>query len=108
MKCPVCPEIVLCVGNREGIEIDYCPACRGVWLDRNELDKIIERSARLDSNLHHDGDRPRRSDAPVQGPHPSQHPQHFGSSNDSSHGNIRYEEPRRKKKGGWLGDLLDF
>jgi Zn-finger nucleic acid-binding protein len=45
MKCPIClyPELVM--ASREGIEIDYCPECRGVWLDRGELDKIIERSA---------------------------------------------------------------
>jgi uncharacterized protein len=45
MKCPVCRETDLSMTSREGIEIDYCPQCRGVWLDRGELDKIIERSA---------------------------------------------------------------
>ena len=44
MQCPVDGE-VLAISNRESIEIDYCPKCRGVWLDRGELDKIIERSA---------------------------------------------------------------
>ncbi len=43
MLCPVC-EIDLIMSERQGIEIDYCPQCRGVWLDRGELDKIIERS----------------------------------------------------------------
>ncbi|MEM1345251.1 MAG: zf-TFIIB domain-containing protein [Pseudomonadota bacterium] len=45
MKCPVCPGVTLIMTVREGVEIDYCPNCRGVWLDRGELDKIIERSA---------------------------------------------------------------
>jgi ribosomal protein L37AE/L43A len=45
MKCPVCTETNLVMSERQGIEIDYCPQCRGVWLDRGELDKIIERSA---------------------------------------------------------------
>lgn len=45
MKCPVCPSVNLVMSERQGIEIDYCPECRGVWLDRGELDKIIERSA---------------------------------------------------------------
>ena len=45
MQCPACPEVTLAMTHREGIEIDYCPKCRGVWLDRGELDKIIERSA---------------------------------------------------------------
>lgn len=45
MKCPSCKEDnVLSMTERQGIEIDYCPACRGVWLDRGELDKIIEKS----------------------------------------------------------------
>jgi len=45
MKCPICSDSNLVMTDRQGIEIDYCPACRGVWLDRGELDKLIERSA---------------------------------------------------------------
>jgi hypothetical protein len=45
MYCPVCKETRLEMAERQGVEIDYCPDCRGVWLDRGELDKIIERSA---------------------------------------------------------------
>lgn len=44
MNCPVC-NVNLVIADRSGIEIDYCPQCRGVWLDRGELDKIIERSS---------------------------------------------------------------
>lgn len=44
MLCPVC-HVGLAMTDRQGVEIDYCPQCRGVWLDRGELDKIIERSA---------------------------------------------------------------
>jgi uncharacterized protein len=44
MPCPVC-RVSLVMSERQGVEIDYCPQCRGVWLDRGELDKIIERSA---------------------------------------------------------------
>lgn len=43
MKCPRC-GVGLDIAERQGIEIDYCPDCRGVWLDRGELDKIIERT----------------------------------------------------------------
>ena len=45
MSCPVC-RVPLVMSERQGVEIDYCPQCRGVWLDRGELDKIIERNAR--------------------------------------------------------------
>ena len=44
MKCPI-DEETLVMTERNGVEIDYCPKCRGVWLDRGELDKIIERTA---------------------------------------------------------------
>jgi Zn-finger nucleic acid-binding protein len=44
MHCPHCPDTALQMTDRQGIEIDYCPRCRGVWLDRGELDKLIERS----------------------------------------------------------------
>lgn len=45
MPCPTC-RVPLVMSERQGVEIDYCPQCRGVWLDRGELDKIIERSSR--------------------------------------------------------------
>jgi Zn-finger nucleic acid-binding protein len=45
MKCPVCVDVDLSISSREGVEIDFCPQCRGVWLDRGELDKIIDRVA---------------------------------------------------------------
>ena len=45
LVCPSC-RVALVMSERQGIEIDYCPQCRGVWLDRGELDKIIERSAK--------------------------------------------------------------
>ena len=48
MFCPVCKETELKISERQGIEIDYCPQCRGVWLDRGELDKLIERSTRME------------------------------------------------------------
>lgn len=44
MNCPVCKDVKLSISERQGIEIDFCPECRGVWLDRGELDKIIEKS----------------------------------------------------------------
>ena len=44
MKCPVC-DVPLSISSREGVEIDFCPQCRGVWLDRGELDKILDRAA---------------------------------------------------------------
>ena len=63
MKCPVCENVELLLAERERVEIDYCPTCRGVWLDRGELDKVIERydqgsrHERDDENRGRDDDR---------------------------------------------------
>jgi Zn-finger nucleic acid-binding protein len=56
MKCPKC-QTELSISDRQGIEIDFCPQCRGVWLDRGELDKIIERASRYGRD---DDDKDRR------------------------------------------------
>lgn len=66
MKCPVCPDSDLTMTSREGIEIDYCTRCRGVWLDRGELDKIMERSEPASAPMdeyRQDPGYPRRDDA---------------------------------------------
>ena len=54
MKCPVCKDVTLLMSQKNGIEIDYCPECRGIWLDRGELDQIIERANHQDYSNHHD------------------------------------------------------
>ncbi len=59
MKCPVYTEANLVMGERQGIEIDYCPECRSVWLDRGDLDKFIEHAERLADNRPR-GDAPER------------------------------------------------
>ncbi len=43
MKCPVCKDVTLLMSEKKGVEIDYCPECRGIWLDRGELEKLVER-----------------------------------------------------------------
>ena len=59
MKCPV-DDTTLAIADRQGIEIDYCPTCRGVWLDRGELDKLIERENRWVEEQVNERDEPRR------------------------------------------------
>lgn len=46
MKCPVCKDVNLLMSEKKGVEIDYCPECRGIWLDRGELEKLIEKEER--------------------------------------------------------------
>jgi uncharacterized protein len=105
MKCPV-DDTILQMTNREGVEIDYCPTCRGVWLDRGELDKIIEQSVKYFSqpqqNLNSQPTPPIYNSQPVNYPNQNNH----GYNNQSyPHNNQHYP---KKKKESWLGDLFDF
>ena len=88
MPCPVC-KVALTMTDRQGIEIDYCPQCRGVWLDRGELDKIIERSAA--------GEVPPARQAAQQPP-----PQYQQGYQQPHHGRHDY-----KRKKHWLSDIVD-
>lgn len=92
MKCPVC-SVDLVMSERQGIEIDYCPECRGVWLDRGELDKIVERTNLSPKNSY--PDEPRQEY--------SQHEKHKEYARYNSN-----EFQRKRKRGGFLGDLFDF
>jgi Zn-finger nucleic acid-binding protein len=88
MKCPI-DNADLVMAERQGIEIDYCPQCRGVWLDRGELDKIIERSAMED------------------GPRASREGERRRSQDDDD----RYRDDDRrpyKKRKSLLGEIFDF
>ncbi|WP_163269354.1 zf-TFIIB domain-containing protein [Chelativorans alearense] len=89
MQCPI-DGSELVSSERQGIEIDYCPKCRGVWLDRGELDKIIERSA----NEALPGQFEQRSRDRDEGRHHDE--RQYGS-----------QHPRKKKKS-LLGEIFDF
>ncbi|HEY8608593.1 MAG TPA: zf-TFIIB domain-containing protein [Noviherbaspirillum sp.] len=109
MQCPVCSNTQLVMSERQGIEIDYCPQCRGVWLDRGELDKIIERAAPATSapppgfgRQPAQGEPYRAPPQPYQPP-PQQPPQ----QQYPQHGHYRDDYHKRKKKG-FLGELFDF
>lgn len=121
MLCPT-DQAELVMSDRQGIEIDYCPKCRGVWLDRGELDKLIERSHtampqatpfRDDDDRYIPDDRNRRDAGPR-----SQHGGVLGKvgealnrRTDDDDDDRRYDRdgrPRRKKKESFLDDLFDF
>lgn len=95
MKCPVCPETTLVMSERQGIEIDYCPSCRGVWLDRGELDKIIERSAQQESPA------PPPQQQVYQQPPPQQKYGHYVDKDHYKHGH------HYKKKKSLFEELFD-
>jgi|SRR6478609_6804453 Zn-finger nucleic acid-binding protein len=103
MSCPVC-RVPLAMSDRQGIEIDYCPQCRGVWLDRGELDKIIERSAPQAAPA----DRAPRPSEPLhssggQSPWSPGGMTHGGYGHgDQGHGGKPY-----KKRKSWIEDIFD-
>ncbi len=97
MKCPVCDAVNLVMSERQGVEIDYCPQCRGVWLDRGELDKIIERSA-----SHAEPQRPQGHGEGGGGG------RERGHSHGHGHDHHNREHGYKKKKGSLLGELFDF
>lgn len=109
MACPIC-GVGLVMTDRQGIEIDFCPTCRGVWLDRGELDKIIERSlgdAGAQRNYGNEsGGRDRHGSEGHgygghgrSGGHGSSHGSGHGGSHGGSHGERRH--------GSFLGRLFD-
>lgn len=101
LLCPSC-RIDLVMSERQGIEIDYCPKCRGVWLDRGELDKIIERSAIEDSRAT----SPPPSSQPTS---PAQAPSsdYYEGRHGSGHGSRGYGSARGRGHGSFLGRLFD-
>jgi Zn-finger nucleic acid-binding protein len=109
MKCPT-DGSVLVMSERSGVEIDYCPTCRGVWLDRGELDKILERAARESAPSASPGQAAPAAPAygqqgggyapPAQNPYGQQYDPRYGQQGDD-------QGYRRKKKEHWLSDLFD-
>lgn len=91
MNCPVC-NVALTMTERQGVEIDYCPRCRGVWLDRGELDKIIERSATSETYYEDREHHENRGHYEERG--------HY-----KQHDDYKY---KKKKKESFLGELFDF
>ena len=119
MQCPN-DATVLVMSERSGIEIDYCPTCRGVWLDRGELDKIIERDSRDYGQAAPAAQAPAAPTAPAAPPSPPQAPGYsqpsYGQpSYDRAYDSRGYDsrgygdqgQYRKKKKESWLSELFD-
>lgn len=86
MKCPVCVTSDLVMSERQNIEIDYCPTCRGIWLDRGELDKMIDKVVAAEKISN-----------PPAAPSP-----------DNYYKDQQYQkQPYKHHKKHWLNDLFD-
>ncbi|MCA0333300.1 MAG: zf-TFIIB domain-containing protein [Bacteroidetes bacterium] len=101
MKCPNCDETLL-MTHRNNIEIDYCPKCRGVWLDKGELDKMLEAAAQQSDQMpnseHYDSGRDYQRHSSEQY---DRRPEYQRYSSDH-----KYHKPHKRKS--FLGDLFDF
>jgi uncharacterized protein len=102
MQCPV-DGTMLVMADRSGVEIDYCPKCRGVWLDRGELDKIIEKAAPPAPPVAPVSmPDPRRVDPPRYAEEPRRDDYRRRDDDDD------YKYGRKKRREGFLGELFDF
>jgi uncharacterized protein len=87
MNCPTC-NVTLLLAEKQGVEIDYCPQCRGIWLDRGELEKIIEKSNQYET---------------------TRYPEYRSEKHHDDHDDHRHSDDYRyKRKKGFLGELFDF
>ncbi len=119
MRCPN-DEATLVMSERSGIEIDYCPECRGVWLDRGELDKILERS-----HAEVVGSAPAAASYPTAPPEVGRREEHRYDDRDRDRDRYRddrdrsrddrrgydgaaYTKHKKKKKTSFLEDLFEF
>lgn len=112
MKCPVC-AVELKIYERQGIEVDYCPQCRGVWLDRGELDKIIEASVAETPPVAQNAPQsmPQQAPSPIQ--QAPQRPYHHDDDDDDyrygdNRYDSRYDKYGKRKKRGMLGEIFDI
>ena len=95
MKCPKCNSVNLNLMERQGVELDYCPECRGIWLDRGELEKVIERSY-----------------TPVASPVYPEHQGHSGEyrqqyKENRHHDDHDYGHDGQRRKKSWLSEIFD-
>ena len=119
MQCPTCKTVNLNMVFRDDIEIDYCPDCRGVWLDKGELDKLIQKAVANQGpqniNFQHNSTNQNMNQVNHQNSNPQSHESrrydhtnHNSKSYDPKHYDTNYGHHKKKKKEGWFEDLFDF
>ena len=92
MKCPVCKDVTLLMSEKKGVEIDYCPECRGIWLDRGELEKLIEKEE-IYNKEHDEHERESKE-------------YHDDKYDDKYYKNDKY--PHKRKKESFIGEIFDI
>ncbi|BDV43624.1 hypothetical protein GURASL_25470 [Geotalea uraniireducens] len=100
MHCPVC-KVALLMTERFGVEIDYCPQCRGIWLDRGELDKIVAR-------VEPPPTKATAAEWPAPSGHQGHHAGHHDGGRHDNHDSRRHFEAKPHRKRSMLAQLFDF
>ena len=106
MKCPVCKDVTLLMSEKKGVEIDYCPECRGIWLDRGELEKLIEKEETYNRE-HYEYKRESKEyrDNKYDDKYAERNRYH-DDYDDKYYKNEKY--PRRRKKESFMGEIFDI
>lgn len=103
MKCPVCKDVTLLMSEKNGVEIDYCPECRGIWLDRGELDKIIDRARDARDGYRESGRREYRREERRDDRREDRYDERYDER-------ARYDKKSKKKQSplSALGDIMEI
>ena len=106
MKCPVCKDVTLLMSEKKEVEIDYCPECRGIWLDRGELEKLIEKEETYNRE-HYEYKRESKEyrDDRYDDKY-SEKNRYHDDYDDKYYKNEKY--PRRRKKESFMGEIFDI
>lgn len=100
MKCPVCKDVTLLMSEKKGVEIDYCPECRGIWLDRGELEKLIEKEETYNKE-HYEYKHESKEY------HDDRYDNKYSERN-RYHDDYDDKYPRRRKKESFMGEIFDI
>ena len=92
MKCPVCKDVTLLMSEKKGVEIDYCPECRGIWLDRGELEKLIAKEEVYNSEHYEKKNYYKEKE--------------YDDYGDKNHKKSSY--PHKRKKESFMGEIFDI
>ena len=107
MKCPVCKDVTLLMSEKKGVEIDYCPECRGIWLDRGELEKLIEKEVSYNDS-HYERKTSSRDERDYDRDYEKDYDRKY--KKDEYYSDKYYDKkkyPRKKKRESFLEDIFD-
>ena len=99
MKCPVCKDVTLLMSEKKGVEIDYCPECRGIWLDRGELEKLIEKEERYNKEHYEYKNKDKES-------YRDYERKHYDDYEDKYYKDNKYH--RKRKRESFMGEIFDI